>query len=147
MDGQVRTLWDQHMTTATLDSQLKSASEIHGWCNTVYSHQFHYGGGQMLDKSRFVSSAQKNVIMNHSSNRTFIEFYCPRCHAGLQEVMCVTRMSQWIDPRRTSHLTDAEKASAERGAELQAAICTRERLIDLQECNPDPMLVSLLQQS
>ncbi|PGH36544.1 hypothetical protein GX50_00580 [[Emmonsia] crescens] len=88
MDGHVRILWDQHMTTATLDSQLKSASEIHGWCNTFYSHQFRYGGGEMPDESRFVSSAQKNVIMNHASNCTFIELYCPWCHAGLQEVMC-----------------------------------------------------------
>lgn len=51
VDGQVRILRDTPMTAATLDSQLKSLSEIHGFLNPFYSHQFRYGGGKLLDES------------------------------------------------------------------------------------------------
>ncbi|EER44432.1 C2H2 finger domain-containing protein [Histoplasma capsulatum H143] len=50
-DGQVRILRDTPMSAGTLDSQLKSMSEIHGFHNTFFSHQFRYGGGKLLDES------------------------------------------------------------------------------------------------
>ncbi|EDN02645.1 predicted protein [Histoplasma mississippiense (nom. inval.)] len=50
-DGQVRFLRDTPMSAGTLDSQLKSMSEIHGFLNTFFSHQFRYGGGKLLDES------------------------------------------------------------------------------------------------
>ncbi|KAL4783685.1 hypothetical protein BJX76DRAFT_329065 [Aspergillus varians] len=76
------------MSGETLDGQLRSLSEIHGFLNPFFSHQFRYGGGELLDQSGFVSEAQRNVIMAHASSRTFIKHYRPRRHAGLQEVMC-----------------------------------------------------------
>ncbi|KAG5303746.1 hypothetical protein I7I50_10611 [Histoplasma capsulatum G186AR] len=63
-------------------------SEIHEFLNTFFSHQFHYSGGKLLDKSEFVSDSQKNVIMNHTINHTFIIYYHMQHHIGLQEVIC-----------------------------------------------------------
>jgi hypothetical protein len=51
VDGQVRILRDAPMSSGALDSQLKSVSEIHGFLNPFYSHQFRYGGGKLLDES------------------------------------------------------------------------------------------------
>ncbi|KAJ6096881.1 hypothetical protein N7486_007627 [Penicillium sp. IBT 16267x] len=98
-----------------------------------FSHQFRYGGGDLLDKSGFVSEAQRNVIMAHATSRTFIKHYRPRRHTGLQEIMCglnpdeefskaVTRMSRWIDRRRPRYLSDADRESVEKDPELQSAI-------------------------
>jgi hypothetical protein len=95
--------------------------------------------------------------MNHASNRTFIDYYRPRRHAGLQEIMCglkpdevfaqaLTRMSRWIDKRRPRHLTDTEKAPVEQHPELQAAIRIQEDLAALYARTREPALVPLLQE-
>ncbi|KAH8431665.1 DUF3435 domain-containing protein [Aspergillus melleus] len=131
--GQPRILWETPMNGSTLDAQLRTSSEIHGFLNHFFSHQFRYGGGDLLDKSGFVSEAQRNVIMAHATSRTFIKHYRPRRHTGLQEIMCgldpdeefskaVTRMSRWIDRRRPRHLSDADRESVEKDPELQSAI-------------------------
>ncbi|EDN07394.1 predicted protein [Histoplasma mississippiense (nom. inval.)] len=155
VDGEARILRDTPMTAGALDSQMKSLSEIHGFLNPFYSHQFRYGGGKLLDESGFVSEAQRNVIMNHASSRTFIRHYRVRQHSGLQEIMCgldpdeewgraVTRMSRYRDKRRPRHLSDAERASAEEDPELQAAIHVHESLADLYRRTQDPALIPLL---
>ncbi|KAJ5504597.1 hypothetical protein N7463_007471 [Penicillium fimorum] len=131
--GQPRILWETSMNGSTLDAQLRTSSEIHGFLNHFFSHQFRYGGGDLLDKSGFVSEAQRNVIMAHATSRTFIKHYRPRRHTGLQEIMCglnpdeefskaVTRMSRWIDRRRPRYLSDADRESVEKDPELQSAI-------------------------
>lgn len=51
VDGEARILRDTPMTAWALDSQMKSLSEIHGFLNPFYSHQFRYGGGKLLDES------------------------------------------------------------------------------------------------
>ncbi|KAJ6163934.1 hypothetical protein N7470_002606 [Penicillium chermesinum] len=128
-----RILWETPMNGSTLDAQLRTSSEIHGFLNHFFSHQFRYGGGDLLDKSGFVSEAQRNVIMAHASSRTFIQHYRPRRHTGLQEIMCglkpdeefskaVTRMSRWIDRRRPRYLSDADRESVEKDPELLSAI-------------------------
>ena len=107
-------LWEMPMDGHTLDTQLRTFSEIHGFLNHLFSHQFWYGGGDLLDKSGrwnsshclrfpaplnkdyllelffpgFVSEVQHNMIMAHASSRTFIKHYWPQQHTGLQEVMC-----------------------------------------------------------
>ncbi|KAE8148498.1 hypothetical protein BDV25DRAFT_168391 [Aspergillus avenaceus] len=126
-------LWETRMTGGSLDAQLRTLSEIHGFLNHFFSHQFRYGGGGLLDQNGFVSDAQRNVIMAHASSRTFIEHYRPRRHAGLQEIMCglnpdqefsraVTRMSRWIDRRRPRYLNETDRTSVEQDPELQSAV-------------------------
>lgn len=39
------------MNGSTLDAQLRSLSEIHGFLNALFSHQFRYGTGELLDQS------------------------------------------------------------------------------------------------
>ncbi|KAE8404947.1 hypothetical protein BDV37DRAFT_100525 [Aspergillus pseudonomiae] len=157
IDGEPRILWETRMNGSTLDGQLRSFSEIHGFLNHFFSHQFRYGGGELLDQSGFVSEAQRNVIMAHASSRTFIKHYRPRRHTGLQEVMCgidpdeelsraVTRMSRWIDKRRPRYLSDAEKASVENDPELQSAIREQVELEDRYARSNDPALRALLEQ-
>ncbi|KAL4935325.1 hypothetical protein BDV06DRAFT_228932 [Aspergillus oleicola] len=155
INGQPRILWKIRMSGETLDGQLRSLSEIHGFLNHFFSHQFRYGGGELLDQSGFVSEAQRNVIMAHASSRTFIKHYRPRRHAGLQEVMCgldpdvefsraVSRVSRWINRRRPRYLTDADRASVEKDPQLQAAICWQ---VELEmHCNnsDEPTLLVLL---
>ncbi|KAH1515597.1 hypothetical protein KXX29_009720 [Aspergillus fumigatus] len=157
IDGEPCILWETQMNGSTLDGQLRSFSEIHGFLNAFFSHQFRYGGGALLDQSGFVSEAQRNVIMAHASSRTFIKHYRPRRHAGLQEVMCgvnpdeefsraITRMSRWIDRRRPRYLTDAEKASVEKDPELQSAIRWQVELEDRCARSDDPTLRALLKE-
>ena len=38
------------MNGHTLDTQLRAFSEIHGFLNHLFSHQFLYGGGDLLEK-------------------------------------------------------------------------------------------------
>ena len=35
----------------TLNAQLRTFSEIYGFLDYLFSHQFQYGGGDLLDKS------------------------------------------------------------------------------------------------
>lgn len=51
IDGEPRILWETRMNGSTLDGQLRSFSEIHGFLNHFFSHQFRYGGGELLDQS------------------------------------------------------------------------------------------------
>jgi hypothetical protein len=150
-------LWETPMNGSTLDAQLRSLSEIHGFLNALFSHQFRYGTGELLDQSGFVSDAQRNVIMAHASSRTFIKHYRPRRHAEMQEIVCglnpveefsraVKRMSRWIDTRRPRYLTDAEKASVEKDPELQSAIRWQVELEDRCARSDDPTLRALLEQ-
>ncbi|KAJ5589616.1 hypothetical protein N7537_012294 [Penicillium hordei] len=106
--GQPRILWETPMNGSTLDVQLRTSSEIHGFLNHFFSHQFRYGGGDLLDKSGFVSEAQRNVIMAHATNEEFSK--------------AVTWMSRWIDRRRPRYLSDADWESVEKDLELQSAI-------------------------
>jgi Protein of unknown function (DUF3435) len=50
-NGQVQILRDQPLTKSTLYGQLKFCSMIHGFLNPLFSHQFRYGGGKLLDAS------------------------------------------------------------------------------------------------
>ncbi|KAB8242952.1 hypothetical protein BDV35DRAFT_364611 [Aspergillus flavus] len=95
--------------------------------------------------------------MAHASSRTFIKYYQPRRHTGLQEVMCgvdlnkelsqaVTRMSRWIDKRRPRILSNAEKASVGRDPELQSAIREQVELENRYTRSGDPALRDLLEQ-
>ena len=152
-------LWETPMDGHTLDAQLRTFSEIYGFLDYLFSHQFQYGGGDLLDKSGrwnssyclrfpaplnkdcslklfspdFVSEVQCNVIMAHVSSRTFIKYYQPWWHTGLQEVIyglnpdeefsrAVTWMSCWIDQWWPQYLNDADWALVERDLELQSAI-------------------------
>ncbi|KAL4766861.1 hypothetical protein BDW60DRAFT_212539 [Aspergillus nidulans var. acristatus] len=155
VNGQARILWETRMSGETLDGQLRSLSEIHGFLNPFFSHQFRYGGGELLDQSGFVSEAQRNVIMAHASSRTFIKHYRPRRHAGLQEVMCgldpdvefsraVSRVSRWIDRRRPRYLTDSDRALVEKDPQLQAAIRRQVELEMQCDDSDDPTLLVLL---
>ncbi|BDD57414.1 hypothetical protein MAP00_002777 [Monascus purpureus] len=77
----------------------------------------------MLNKSDAVSEAQQNLIMKHSSIRTFLDHYLPRnIDTDMQNIMngrdpntqlmnAITRMSRWIDNRRPWHLTPIQRAS------------------------------------
>ncbi|PYH95099.1 C2H2 finger domain protein [Aspergillus ellipticus CBS 707.79] len=154
--GKPRILWKAPMNEATLDAQLRSISEIHGLLNYFFSHQFRYGGGALLDKSGFVSEAQRSVIMNHASSRTFVQHYCPRQHAGMQEIMCdlkpnlellraVSRMSRWIDQRRPRDLTDADRASVEKNPELQSALRWQFKLESQYNSSNNPTLREILE--
>ncbi|KAH1694371.1 hypothetical protein KXX12_007782 [Aspergillus fumigatus] len=154
--GQVRILRDQPMSAGTLNAQLRSFSEIHGSLNALLSHQFRYGSGKMLDE-RWVSDAQRNLIMKHASSTTFLNHYRPRRHVSMQEHMlglppdkeferAVTSISRWIDKWRPRYLNDMEKASVERDPELQAAIQRREDLADEYEHSQDPTLIPLLRE-
>jgi hypothetical protein len=49
--GQIQIIRDQHLSDDTLYGQLKSCSEIYGFLNPLFSHQFRYGGGKLLDSS------------------------------------------------------------------------------------------------
>ncbi|THC87454.1 hypothetical protein EYZ11_013100 [Aspergillus tanneri] len=149
--GRPHIFWETSMSGETLDGQLRSLSEIHGFLNPFFSHQFRYGGGELLDQSGYISEAQRNVIMAHASSRTFIKHYRPRRHASLQEVMCgldpdnefskaVTRMSRWIDRRRPRYLTDADRASVEQDPELQSAIRWQAELEMQCDSSSDPAL-------
>ncbi|PTU18379.1 hypothetical protein P175DRAFT_0560274 [Aspergillus ochraceoroseus IBT 24754] len=133
VNGQPKILWETPLNGNKLHGQLRSLSEIHGFLNPFFSHQFRYGGGQLLDESGFVSEAQRNVIMLHASSKTFVQHYRPRRHAGLQEIMCglnpdvefsraVTRMSRWIDKRRPRYLSELDRALVEKDPVLQAAV-------------------------
>ena len=51
VDGQPRILWETPMSGSTLDGQLRTLSEIHGFLDHFFSHQFRYGGGSLLDQS------------------------------------------------------------------------------------------------
>ncbi|OXV05446.1 hypothetical protein Egran_06786 [Elaphomyces granulatus] len=132
-DGEIKILRDQPMSEGSIDSQLGSLSEIHGFIKPLYSHQFRYGGGKLLDESGWVSDAQRNLIMAHATSQTFLDHYRPRRHANMQEIMCglepdkeferaVTRMSRWIDKRRPRRLDDVE-GEGNRGARAGAAGC------------------------
>lgn len=48
---QVHILYNTLMSADTLNSQLKSVSEIYRFLNIFFSHQFHYSEGKLLDKS------------------------------------------------------------------------------------------------
>ena len=49
--GQPHILWETPMNGHTLDAQLQTFSEIHSFLDHLFSHQFWYGGGNLLDKS------------------------------------------------------------------------------------------------
>jgi Protein of unknown function (DUF3435) len=51
VDGQVQILRNQPLSDGTLYGQLKSCSLVHGFLNPLFSHQFRYGGGKLLDTS------------------------------------------------------------------------------------------------
>jgi hypothetical protein len=51
VDGKPCILWETPMNGSTLDAQLRSLSEIHGFLNALFSHQFRYGTGELLDES------------------------------------------------------------------------------------------------
>jgi hypothetical protein len=51
VDGKPCILWGTPMNGSTLDAQLRSLSEIHGFLNALFSHQFRYGTGELLDES------------------------------------------------------------------------------------------------
>jgi hypothetical protein len=51
IDGKPCILWETPMNGSTLDAQLRSLSEIHGFLNALFSHQFRYGTGELLDQS------------------------------------------------------------------------------------------------
>ncbi|EEH20209.2 hypothetical protein PABG_02468 [Paracoccidioides brasiliensis Pb03] len=157
IDGQVRILRDTPMSSSTLDSQMKSMSEIHGFLNPLFSHQFRYGPGKLIDESGFVSDAGRNTIMNHATSRTFIKYYATRRFTGLEAIMrgkapdkeferVLTGKSRTLDGRRPRHLTDEERASVEQHPELQAAIRIREGLADLYARTQDAALIPLLQE-
>lgn len=38
------------MSAGSLDFKLKTMTEIHGWLNSICSHQLRYSGGKLLDK-------------------------------------------------------------------------------------------------
>ncbi|KAE8311026.1 hypothetical protein BDV41DRAFT_566150 [Aspergillus transmontanensis] len=138
INSEPRILCETRMNGSTLAGQRRSFSEIHGFLN----HFFLLSG---------------NVIMAHASSRTFIKYYQPRRHTGLQEVMCgvdlnkelsqaVTRMSRWIDKRRPRILSNAEKASVGRDPELQFAIREQVELENRYTRSGDPALRDLLEQ-
>jgi hypothetical protein len=51
VDGQPCILWETQMSGSALDGHLRTLSEIHGFLNHFFSHQFRYGGGSLLDQS------------------------------------------------------------------------------------------------
>jgi hypothetical protein len=51
IDGKPYILWEIVMNGSTLNAQLRSLSKIHGFLNTLFSHQFHYRTGELLDQS------------------------------------------------------------------------------------------------
>ncbi|RDK41021.1 hypothetical protein M752DRAFT_284523 [Aspergillus phoenicis ATCC 13157] len=130
----LRRLLETPMNGKTLDAELRNLSEIHGFLNPFFSHQFRYGGGALLDQSGFISDAQRNVIMAHSSSKTFINHYRPRRHAG-----------RWIDKRRPRYLTEADRASVEKDPVLQAAIRWQVDLEIQRDRSDDSTLDTLLE--
>jgi hypothetical protein len=51
MDGKPSILWETPIGSNTVPAQLTSLSEIHGFLNHFFTHQFHYGGGKLLNNS------------------------------------------------------------------------------------------------
>jgi hypothetical protein len=51
IDSKPCILWEIAMNGSILNAQLRSLSEIHGFLNALFSHQFHYGTGELLDQS------------------------------------------------------------------------------------------------
>jgi hypothetical protein len=51
VDGKPCILWETPMNSSTLDAQLQSLSEIHGFLNALFSHQFCYRTRELLDES------------------------------------------------------------------------------------------------
>jgi hypothetical protein len=51
VDGKPCILWETPMNGSTLNAQLQSLSEIHGFLNALFSHQFHYRTGELLNES------------------------------------------------------------------------------------------------
>lgn len=66
IDGEPCILWETQMNGSTLDGQLRSFSEIHGFLNAFFSHQFRYGGGALLDQSG------KNHILSNFTCHVFL---------------------------------------------------------------------------
>ncbi|KAJ5701393.1 Zinc finger C2H2 [Penicillium malachiteum] len=120
--GQPCILWETPMNGSTLNAQLRTSSKIHSFLNHFFSHQFRYRGGDLLNKSSFISKAQHNMIMAHTTSRTFIKHYRPHQHTGLQEIIyslnpdkefskAITWMSYWINQQRPRYLSDANQES------------------------------------
>ncbi|OXV06240.1 hypothetical protein Egran_05994 [Elaphomyces granulatus] len=103
IDGQIEILRDQPLTDSTLYGQLKSCSMIHGFLNPLFSHQFRYGGGKLLDAS------------------------------DQEWGRAMTSISRWRDKRCPRHLDDMEKAFVERDPELHTAIQQHSDLVDDQK--------------
>jgi hypothetical protein len=51
MDSKPSILWEIPMGSNIVPAQLISLSKIHGFLNHFFTHQFHYGGGKLLDDS------------------------------------------------------------------------------------------------
>lgn len=66
--GQPRILWETPMNGSTLDAQLRTFSEIHGFLNHFVSHQFRYGGGDLLDKSGESSIIPKVLVFPNTKS-------------------------------------------------------------------------------
>ncbi|TPX21020.1 hypothetical protein DIZ76_016920 [Coccidioides immitis] len=146
VDGQVHLQQHTPMTAGALDSQLKTMSEIHGWLNLFYSHQFQYSSGKMLDESGFVSEAQQNIIMNHATSSTFIKYYHTQRHDSMQEIICgldlnvelakaMRQMSCSMDKQHPCYLGDTGREAVEQDQELQAAIRSQDHFTALSKEN------------
>jgi hypothetical protein len=51
VDGEPHILWEILTGTNIVPAQLALLSEIHGFLNGFFTHQFRYGGGKLLDNS------------------------------------------------------------------------------------------------
>ncbi|GFF18979.1 hypothetical protein ATEIFO6365_0009034200 [Aspergillus terreus] len=118
-------------------TSLKVFGEIAGFPWSLFTHQFRYSKGAILNESELlslISDAQQNLIIKHTDIQTFLNYYLPRrIGTDIQALMkrlqpdsamirAVTRIGRWINQHRPQELTDAQKATVEHDPELQAAI-------------------------
>lgn len=105
-----------------------------------------------------VTDAGRNLMMNHSNSKVFLDHYRPRRHTMMQEIIhglepdqewerALTSIQRWRDRRLPRHLNDDEKARVEADPELQIAIREHQNLEEEYDRNPDPALIPRLEES
>ncbi|KAH8691891.1 putative C2H2 finger domain protein [Talaromyces proteolyticus] len=158
VNGKPRIFREQPMSDSSYYSAVKGISEIMGFLNCIFYHQFRYGTGEILDSTGWVSDSQRNLIMNHASTATFLEYYRPRRHANMQEAVlgltpdetwkrALTSASRWKDWGRPRYLDDDAKALVDQDPELLDAIRHWNELEEAYERDLDPELIPALNEA
>ncbi|KAF2193597.1 C2H2 finger domain protein [Zopfia rhizophila CBS 207.26] len=134
------TISNNRLPDSTIRPHMKDMGEITGFKQVARPYCLRYGSGKAFDKNGNISDALRNLIMQHSDTRTFLNHYLSRRItadtqaivrgvAPQDEIMqAACRMSRWIDPERPWKLTTEQSASVNEDPRIQRLLRRQAKL-------------------